>query len=120
MVSFFVVWFGLVPSYWRKKAMPYVVQCVKKTNSEGFDVKPLGEYNELKEAILAAMQVIDHFLSIEYSYGISSDELFEKYRTKGVVPYIFGGLAMTTQISGFNHFEYAGRRCKEIARKKHA
>ena len=96
--------------------MPYVVQCVTKKTLGGFDVEPIGEYPELTDAINAAMRVIDTFLSSQYTKGISAEKLFEIYKQIGQVPYIFGGAGTTTQISGFNHFEYSMRRCKEIAR----
>lgn len=94
--------------------MKYFVEGVFRAGLGDAQVERIGEYDNLADAIVAAKRTIDEFLHDQYREGISAGALFVRYQTVGQVPFIFSDSDTTINVPGFNHFEYAMRRCEEI------
>ena len=79
-------------------------------------VRRIGEFTGLQEALLAAEKIISDFLLSEYQPGMLPSTLFARYKAAGEVPYIFRDDGEITQnIAGFNHFRFALSCCTELA-----
>lgn len=92
----------------------YFVEAMSKINAQGGQVVRIGEYESLDDAIAAAKLVVDQFLNYAYSDGIAAGVLYVKYQNNGRVPFIFVDGDNTLNVSGFNHIDYAKRRCEEL------
>ena len=78
-------------------------------------VRRIGEYSTLEDAVSAAKLVIDEFLAREFAQGMTPARLFARYQGAGEVPIIFrDDDDKTMNVSYFNHFEYALTRCADI------
>ena len=79
-------------------------------------VRRIGEYSTLEEAVSAAKLAIDEFLAREFEPGMPPARLFVRYQSGGEVPIIFrDDDDKTMNVSYFNHFEYALARCADLA-----
>jgi hypothetical protein len=79
-------------------------------------VRRIGEYSTLDDAVAAAKLVIDEFLAGEFAPGMPPARLFARYQSAGEVPIIFrDDDDKTMNVSYFNHFEYALARCADLA-----
>jgi len=79
-------------------------------------VRRIGEYAGLDEALAAARRTIDEFLQREFAPGMSPAQLFARYQAAGEVPVIFrDDDDRTMNVTYFNHFQYALARCAELA-----
>jgi hypothetical protein len=79
-------------------------------------VRRIGEFSVLEEAVAAAKQIIDEFLAREFAPGMPPARLFARYQSSGEVPIIFRDDSDDTMnVSYFNHFEYALARCADLA-----
>jgi len=79
-------------------------------------VRRIGEYSTLEEAVSAAKLAIDEFLAREFKPGTSLASLFERYQSAGEVPIIFcDDDDKTLNVGNFNHFDYALARCTDLA-----
>jgi len=77
-------------------------------------VRRVGEYETLDEAVTAAKRTIDFFLFREFKPGMSSQALFSRYQERGEYPSIFRDDDQTLDVQRFNHLDYALIRCLEI------
>ncbi len=91
--------------------MPYFVEGLTNFHSGESNVRRIGVYATLKEAIRASEQVIEDFLLANHQYGMSIADLFTRYQKSGEVPFIFSDGERTINVTGFNHFNYALVRC---------
>ena len=95
--------------------MTFIVEGVTIANETNRQVRRLGEYKTLDEAVTAAKQLVNEFLLREFKPGILPSMLFANYQNFGEVPYIFSDEDdKTMNVSDFNHFQYALTRCSEI------
>ena len=79
-------------------------------------VRRVGEFSALEDAVAAARQVIDQFLVREFVPGMPPAKLFARYQSAGEVPIIFrDDDDKTLNVNYFNHFEYALARCADLA-----
>jgi hypothetical protein len=79
-------------------------------------VRRIGEYSALEDAVAAAKLVIDQFLAREFAPGMPPAQLFARYQSAGEVPIIFrDDDDKTLNVRYFNHFEYALGRCVDLA-----
>ncbi len=96
--------------------MTYLVEGLTSANDVDEQVRRIGEFERLDDAIQAARRTIDQYLQREFSPGMSSGQLYARYQTHGEVPVIFrDDDARTLNVGNFNHFEYAMSRCTELA-----
>ncbi len=97
--------------------MTLFVEGLSKYREPDKQIRRIGDYDTIEEAVAASKRTIDDFLLREYQQGASADELYEKYQRFGEVPCIFRDDNQTISVSGFNHWEYAKARCAEICGK---
>jgi hypothetical protein len=95
--------------------MTYIVEGMTIANEADRQIRRLGEYATLKEAVAAAKQLVDEFLMREFRPGILPSALFARYQDFGEVPFIFSDdVDVTMNVPDFNHFQFAMNRCTEI------
>jgi hypothetical protein len=92
----------------------YFVEGLTNAHGGESNVRRIGEYAELEDAIRASEQAIDEFLAARLKEGMSDGALFALYQKFGEVPFIFSDDARTINVPGFNHFKYAMLRCQEM------
>ena len=101
--------------------MTYFVEGLVKRNSGEQEVRRVGEYETLEDAVRASEQVIDRYLLDLSASDMAAAELFSKFEDFGEVPFIFRDGDGTLNVIGFNYYSYAMIRCSSIcARKKGA
>jgi hypothetical protein len=94
--------------------MKYFVEGLTNVHSGESDVRHIGEFETIEDAIRASQEVIDQFLAANLRNGITVADLFAQYQKFGEVPFIFSDGAKTMNVTGFNHFKYAMIRCIAI------
>ena len=94
--------------------MTYFVEGLTNFHGGESNVRRIGEFATLEDAIRASEQVIDEFLMAARENGMKITALFLQYQKSGEVPFIFSDDAGTINVSGFNHFKYAMNRCSEL------
>jgi hypothetical protein len=77
-------------------------------------VRRIGEYKTVAEAILVAQKTVEAFLLREFKAGMDAKALFALYQTKGEYPFIFRDDDKTFNVPGFSHVQYAVTRAAEI------
>ena len=96
--------------------MTFLVEGLTSSREVDEQVRRIGEFSRLDDAIDAARRTVDESLLREFSAGMAAERLFARYQSFGEVPIIFrDDDARTLNVSYFNHFEYALKRCAEIA-----
>lgn len=98
--------------------MAYIVESLSKRNQPKSEVRHIGNFKTLPIAIAASKRIIDQFLLREYSPGTTAKVLFAVYQNLGEFPYIFRDDDKTFNVHGFNHFQYALERCRDICEGK--
>lgn len=96
------------------REMTYVVEALTNYHGGESNVRRIGEYEALADAIRASKQVIDEFLIGKFKEGMTAADLFFHYKSFGEVPFIFCDEGRTITVTGFNHFEYSMSRCSAI------
>ena len=91
--------------------MTYFVEGLTNFHGGASNVRRIGQYEMLEDAIKASKQVIDEFLIAKLNDGMTVADLFFQYQKFGEVPFIFSDDESTINVSGFNHFKYAMIRC---------
>jgi hypothetical protein len=95
--------------------MTYFVEGLSLAPGSVNQVRRIGRYSQLHDAIVAAEGAISEFLATEYQPGMTARMLFHRYQSVGEVPYIFRDDGeITLNLPGFNHFRYALSKCAEI------
>jgi hypothetical protein len=98
--------------------MSYFVEGLSDHLEPQTQVRRIGEYKTLAEAIAIAHRTIDDFLRKAHTAGQDPRALFGLYQTRGEHPYIFRNDEQTFNVPGFNHLHYAMTRAGEICRGK--
>ena len=97
--------------------MKFVVEGLCFINDIDNEVRRIGEYETLEEAVTAAKQTISNFLSCESRPGMQPKRLVARYQNFGPVPYIFrGDVGESVDVPGFNHFQYAITVSEELCK----
>ncbi len=94
--------------------MTYYVEGLTNFHGGESNVRRIGEFETLEDAIRASERVIDEFLAAARENGMTIADLFFQYEKSGEVPFIFSDDARTINVRGFNHFKYAMNRCGEL------
>ena len=98
--------------------MAFVVEGLSVARDINEQVRRIGEYQSLEDAIAAAKQVINDFLASESRPGMPFKRLFARYQYYGEVPYIFrDDDSETVNVPEFNHFQYALALCADMSVK---
>ena len=98
--------------------MTFFVEGVSKHLEPKTQVRRIGEYETIAEAIAAAHSLVDEFLKDEYQPGMDSKALFALYQAHGEYPFIFRDDDKTFNVPGFNHAHYAMTRATELCARK--
>lgn len=94
--------------------MTYFVEGVSKHSEPEPEVRRIGEYKTIAEAVSVAQKAIEEFLRREFKRGMSGVRLFSLYEERGEHMFIFQDEAKTFNVAGFDHAEYARSRAAEI------
>jgi hypothetical protein len=97
--------------------MTFFVEGLSKFQEPEKQVRRIGEYLTVEEAVAASKRRIDEFLLRDYKAGMTAAELYAQYEGFGEVPCIFRDDNQTISVAGFNHWQYAKARCAEICGK---
>ena len=96
--------------------MTFFVEGLTSCREIDRQVRRIGEYASLEDAVAAAKQAINEFLVREIKPGMPPATLFARYQDFGEVPIIFrDDDDKTMNVSYFNHFEYALAQCAEMS-----
>lgn len=87
--------------------MTYFVEGVSKHLQPEPEVRRIGEYQTVAEAVAAAQRVIEQFLHDEFRRGMSAKRLYALYEERGEHTFIFQDEAKTFNVPGFDHADYA-------------
>ncbi len=94
--------------------MTYFVEGVSKHQDPQPQVRRIGEYKTVEEAVTVAKQTIEQFLRGEFKRGMTAKKLFSLYEERGEHMFIFQDEAKTFNVPGFDHADYARTRAAEI------
>ena len=82
-------------------------------------VRRIGEFQSLGDALTAAERAINDFLSREFQPGMLPGTLFSVCQKSSEAPSIFRDDGeMTLNLPGFNHFRYALAPCAEPCQRQ--
>ena len=98
--------------------MTYFVEGLVKRHSGEQEVRRIGEYETLEDAVRASEQVIDGYLQRMSGSEMAAADLFSKFEDSGEVPFIFRDGDGTLNVMGFNYYRYAMIRCGSICGRK--
>ena len=99
----------------RRGGMSFFVEALSIHPESVNQVRSIGRYAQLRDALVAAEQAISEFLRREFQPGMLPSALYSRYQSHGEVPYIFRDDGeITMNLPGFNHFRYALSMCAEI------
>ena len=99
--------------------MTFFVDGLSNAREAVSQVRRIGEYQALGDALVAAERAIREFLTREFQPGMLAGALFTRYQSCGEVPYIFRDDGdITVNLPGFNHFQYALSQCAEICQRQ--
>jgi hypothetical protein len=94
--------------------MTYFVEGVSKHGEPEPEVRRIGEYQTVAEAVAVAQKEIEQFLRGEFKRGMDAIELFSLYEEQGEHMFIFQDEAKTFNVAGFDHADYARALAAEI------
>ena len=98
--------------------MTFFVEGVSKHHEPELQVRRIGEFETLVDAINAARRAIDAFLGMAYEQGMDADTLFHLYQSQGEHAFIFRDNDKTINVPGFNHLHYAMNRATQLCGDK--
>jgi len=98
--------------------MTFYVEGLSKHREPDDQVRRIGEYQTLADAITAAQHAVDQFLWCAFKAGMNAQQLFYLYQTQGEFPFIFRNDDKTLNVRGFNHTQYAVTRATEMCSGK--
>jgi hypothetical protein len=94
--------------------MTYFVEGVSKHLDPQPEVRRIGEFKTVAEAVAVAQKAIEQFLRDEFKRGMDAKKLISLYEERGEHMFIFQDEAKTFNVSGFDHAEYARTCAAEI------
>ena len=94
--------------------MKYQWSVLQRGASASSDVRQIGEYKSLEEAVAAAQQEVNALLAELYTAGMAAEALLAGYRAAGHTLYLFRDDEETMDASSFNHLQFAKVRSAEI------
>ena len=94
--------------------MTYFVEGVSKHHEPEPQVRRIGEYKTVAEAVAVAQKIIEEFLRAEFKRGMSAKKLYALYEERGEHTFIFQDEARTFNVPGFDHEDYARALTAEI------
>jgi hypothetical protein len=98
--------------------MTYFVEGVSKHQEPEPEVRRIGQYESLAEAVAVAQKAIAQFLRREFKLGMSAKKLYALYEQQGEHMFIFQDEAGTFNVPGFDHQDYARTLAAEICGRR--
>ncbi|MGH8635206.1 MAG: hypothetical protein ACRET7_13900 [Burkholderiales bacterium] len=98
--------------------MTYFVEGVSKHLEPEPQVRRVGEYETVAEAMGVAQKAIEQFLRKEFKHGMSAKKLYAMYEEQGEHMFIFQDEAGTFNVPGFDHRDYARTLAAEICGRR--
>ena len=98
--------------------MTYFIEGVSKHRELEPEVRRIGEYNTVAEAVAAAQKIIEEFLRAEFKRGMAAGKLYSLYEERGEHPFIFQDEGRTFNVPGFDHEDYARTLATELCGRK--
>ena len=98
--------------------MTYFVEGVSKHHEPEPEVRRIGDYESLAEAIAVAQKAIAQFLRKEFKRGMSAKKLYALYEEQGEHMFIFQDEAGTFNVPGFDHAHCARDLAAEICGRR--
>lgn len=98
--------------------MTYFVEGVTKHLDPEPEVRRIGEYETVEEAIAVARKTIEQFLRGEFKRGMSAKALYALYEERGEQLFIFQDEAGTFNVPGFEHARCARDLAAEICGRR--
>ena len=87
--------------------MTYFVEGVSKHREAEPEVRRVGEFATLEQAVVVAQQAIEQFLRGQFKRGMTAAHLYAIYEEQGEHMFIFQDEAKTFNVPGFDHADYA-------------
>jgi hypothetical protein len=98
--------------------MTYFVEGVSKHHEPEPEVRRIGEYGTVAEAVTVAKKQIEQFLRAEFKRGMAAGKLYALYKERGEHTFIFQDEGRTFNVPGFDHEDYARALAAEICGRK--
>lgn len=94
--------------------MTYFVEGVSKHHEPEPQVRRIGEFKSIAQAIAVAQKTVEQFLRREFKKGMDARKLYTLYEERGEHTFIFQDEARTFNVPGFDHEDYARTLAAEI------
>jgi hypothetical protein len=94
--------------------MAYLVEGVVNYLKPDSEVRRIGEFKTVEEAITTAQKIVDEFLSRSFKPGMDAKSLFSLYKRQGEYPFIFRDDDLSVNVPGFEHSHYAKDRAMAV------
>lgn len=98
--------------------MAYLVEGVVNYLKPDSEVRRIGEYKTVEEAVATARRIVDEFLRSRFKAGMDAQALFSLYRRQGEYPFVFCDDDKTVNVPEFEHAHYAKARAAEVCNGK--
>lgn len=94
--------------------MAYLVEGVVNYLKPDSEVRRIGEFATIEEAIATARRIVDEFLRRSFKPGMDAKALFSLYKSEGEYPFVFVDDGQSLNVPGFEHSHYAKARAAEL------
>lgn len=94
--------------------MAYLVEGVVNYLKPDSEVRRIGEYKTVEEAVATARRVVDEFLKRSFKPGMDAQALFTLYKRQGEYPFVFRDDDKTVNVPEFEHTHYAKSRAADV------
>ena len=98
--------------------MTFYIEGVSKHLEPEPEVRRIGEYESIAEAVAVAQKEIEKFLREEFKRGMTAKRLYSVYEERGEHMFIFQDEAKTFNVPGFDHADYARTLAAEICGRR--
>ena len=98
--------------------MAYLVEGVVNYLKPDSEVRRIGEFSNVEEAVATARKIVDEFLKSSFKPGMDAKSLFSLYKHQGEYPFVFRDDDLTVNVPEFEHTHYAKARAAEVCNGK--
>src|SRR5688572_10845505 len=98
--------------------MAYLVEGVVNYLKPDSEVRRIGEFTTMEEAVATARKIVDEFLSISFKPGMGAKSLLSLYKREGEYPFVFRDDDKSVNVPEFEHSHYAKDRAAEVCNGK--
>ena len=90
---------------------------IEQVDSDGNNVKRVGQTQTLEHAILLTQTIIDEHLIRLRCHARSADAMYTKYQEIGSIPCIFFDDGEYLNVHAFDSWDYASQRCLKLCKE---